>query len=120
MAHFAQLENNIVIQVIVVNNNDLLDENGNESEAKGIEFCTNLLGGIWKQTSYNGTIRKNYAGVGYTYDATLDAFIAPKPFNSWVLNQDSCLWEAPVACPTDENAYYWDETTISWIKNDKL
>ncbi len=96
MAHFAQLENNIVKQVIVVSNQDILDENGQESEEKGIAFCSNLLGGTWKQTSYNGKIRKNYAGIGYTYDEGRDAFIAPKPYNSWLLNESTCQWESPI------------------------
>ena len=114
MAHFAKLENNIVTQVIVVSNQDILDENGQESEQKGIDFCSNLLGGTWIQTSYNGKIRKNYAGVGYTYDEGRDAFIAPKPFASWVLVEDTCQWKAPVDMPTDDKKYSWDEPTTSW------
>ena len=114
MAHFCKLENNIVTQVIVVANQDILDENGQENEQKGIDFCSNLLGGTWKQTSYNGNIRKNYAGVGYTYDETLDAFIAPKPFNSWVLDETTAQWKAPVNMPTDDKRYTWDEATTSW------
>lgn len=94
MAHFAQLdETNIVTQVIVVHNNELLD-NDVESEAKGIAFCQSLLGGNWVQTSYNGNIRKNYAGIGYSYDPVRDAFIPPKPEQGeWVLNEDTCKWE---------------------------
>jgi hypothetical protein len=94
MAHFAQLdESNIVTQVIVVHNNELLD-NGVESEAKGAAFCQSLLGGNWIQTSYNGNIRKNFAGIGYTYDSARDAFIPPKPEEgNWVLNEDTCIWE---------------------------
>ena len=85
MAHFAQLDdNNTVLQVIVVHNNECLDENGNESEAVGVAFCQSLLGGNWKQTSYNGNMRFNYAGIGYQYDAIRNAFIAPKPYPSWV------------------------------------
>jgi hypothetical protein len=114
MAHFAQLENNIVTKVIVVANQDILDENGQESEQKGIDFCSNLLGGTWKQTSYNGNIRKNYAGIGYTYDEGRDAFIAPKPFNSWLLDETTCQWKAPVDMPTDDKMYSWDEDTLSW------
>ena len=114
MAHFAKLENNVVTQVIVVSNQDILDENGQESEQKGIDFCSNLLGGTWKQTSYNGRIRKNYAGVGYTYDETLDAFISPKPFNSWVLDETTAQWKAPVDYPTDEGKYTWNEETLTW------
>ena len=115
MAHFAKLDNdNNVIQVIVVNNNDILDENGNESEEVGINFCTQLLGGIWKQTSYNGNFRKNYAGIGYTYNEELDAFIPTKPFSKWVLNETTCQWEAPVAYPTDEKMYTWNDNKGEW------
>lgn len=117
MAHFAQLdEDNIVTQVIVVHNNELLDENGQESEVKGIEFCSNLLGGTWVQTSYNGSFRKNYAGIGCIYDRARDAFVAPQPFQSWVLNEQTCLWEAPTQMPTDGKMYHWDEPTISWVQ----
>ena len=114
MAHFAKLENNIVTQVIVVSNQDILDENGQESEQKGIDFCSNLLGGTWKQTSYNAKIRKNYAGVGYTYDEVRDAFIPPKPYNSWLLDETKAQWKAPVDYPTDDKKYTWDEDTTSW------
>ena len=114
MAHFAQLEHNIVTKVIVVANQDILDEQGQESEQKGIDFCSNLLGGNWKQTSYNGTIRKNYAGVGYTYDETLDAFIAPKQYPSWILDETICQWKAPVDMPTDDKEYYWNEEIQNW------
>jgi hypothetical protein len=116
MAHFAQLENNIVTKVIVVANQDILDENGQESEQKGIDFCSNLLGGTWKQTSYNGRIRKNYAGIGYTYDEGRDAFIAPKPYNSWLLDETTAQWKAPVDMPTDNKKYTWDEATTSWVE----
>jgi hypothetical protein len=117
MAHFAQLdENNVVLQVIVVNNSDCLDGNSNESEAVGVAFCQSLLGGNWKQTSYNGTMRKNYAGIGYQYDATRDAFIPPKPYSSWLLNEATCLWNAPVSYPTDDKKYQWDEPTTSWVE----
>lgn len=95
MAHFAQLDNNdAVIQVIVVHNNELLD-NGVESEAKGIAFCKSLFGEDtrWVQTSYNGNIRKNYAGIGFTYDEPRDAFIPPKPEGNWVLDEDTCNWK---------------------------
>lgn len=114
MAHFAQLDNNNnVIQVIVVHNNELL-ENGVESESKGIAFCQSLFGGNWKQTSYNGNIRKNYAGIGFTYDTARDAFIPPKPYASWVLDEDTCRWQAPVQYPTDDKRYNWNESTLSW------
>ena len=116
MAHFAQLdENNIVTQVIVVHNNELMLD-GEESEDKGILFCKSLYGSDtkWKQTSYNGNFRKNYAGIGYTFDKDRNAFIAPKPYDSWVLNETNCLWEAPAPYPTDGKNYIWNEDTISW------
>jgi hypothetical protein len=117
MAHFAQLnEENLVTQVIVVANQDTADQDGVENEAIGIEFCTNLLGGKWKQTSYNANIRKNYAGVGYKYDAALDAFIPPQPFASWTLNNETAQWEAPTPYPTDDKKYTWDEATTSWVE----
>ena len=119
MAHFAKLENNVVTQVIVVSNQDILDEQGQESEEKGIAFCSNLLGGTWKQTSYNGNIRKNYAGIGYTYDEGRDAFIPPKPYNSWLLDETTCQWKAPVDYPTDDKRYTWNEETLAWdVVND--
>lgn len=119
MAHFAKLdENNVVLEVHVVHNNELLDENGQESEAKGIAFLTTWSGGYtnWKQTSYNGNMRKNYAGIGFTYDAQRDAFIAPKPFPSWSLDESTCRWTAPVPMPTDDKRYRWDEPTLSWVE----
>ena len=98
MAHFARLDSNkIVEQVIVISNDQLLDDNGNESEALGKAFCNSLIAGDWVQTSYNGKIRKNYAGIGFTYDATRDAFIAPKPDNSIGFNEDTCQWVVPHA-----------------------
>jgi hypothetical protein len=115
MAHFAEIGlNNVVQQVIVVHNNELLDENGVEQESKGQEFCRNLLGGTWAQTSYNGSFRKNFAGAGYTYDSTRDAFIAPKPYNSWILDEETCQWQPPIPVPDTENMYAWDEETTSW------
>ena len=117
MAHFAQLdENSVVLQVIVVNNSECLDENGIESETVGVAFCQSLLGGNWKQTSYNGTIRKNYAGIGFTYDSTRDAFIPSKPYASWTLNETTCLWDSPIPYPTDGKNYQWDEPTTSWVE----
>lgn len=114
MAHFAELdENNMVLRVIVVHNNDCLDANGDESEAVGVAFCQNLFGGNWKQTSYNGNFRKHYAGIGYTYDAALDAFIAPQPFPSWSLDAD-CNWQAPVPHPNDGEMYRWNEEAQTW------
>lgn len=117
MAHFAKLdENNIVLAVHVVNN-DVITIDGVESEQAGIDFLTELHGhASWKQTSYNGSFRKNYAGQGMTYDASRDAFIESKPFPSWILNETTCRWEAPVAFPSDGKRYTWDETTVSWIE----
>ena len=116
MAHFAEIGlNNVVIRVIVVHNNELLDENGIEQESLGINFCNNLLGGTWLQTSYNGNFRKNYACEGFVYDSDRDAFIPPQPFDSWTLNEDLCIWEAPTEYPTDGNRYIWNEETLSWI-----
>ena len=116
MAHFAQLdENNVVTQVIVVANKDTADANGVEKEYIGAAFCEKLFGGTWKQTSYNGNFRKNYAGIGYTYNADIDAFVPPKPFPSWVLNNDTAQWEAPVPMP-EGGMYSWDEATGSWIE----
>jgi hypothetical protein len=121
MAHFAQLdENNVVTQVIVVSNNELLDASGVEREEMGIGFCQRLFGGNWKQTSYNHNLRKRYAGIGYTYNAELDAFVPPKPFPSWVLDNDEANWKAPVAAPADmgmgegQKMYTWNESTTSW------
>lgn len=115
MAHFAKIDdNNIVTQVVVVNNDNCLDENGIESEAVGTAFCESTFGGTWKQTSYNGNIRKNYAGIGFSYDPELDAFVAPKPFPSWVLDVETATWQAPVAMPGDANLYQWNEETLSW------
>ena len=117
MAHFAQLnDENLVTQVIVVANQDTADKDGIENEAIGIEFCTNLLGGRWVQTSYNANIRKNYAGIGYKYDATLDAFIPPQPFESWTLNEETAQWEAPTPYLDDGKRYSWDEATTSWVE----
>jgi hypothetical protein len=116
MAYFAKLdENNIVLEVHSVHNNELL-VNGVEVEAKGVAFLVMWSGGypFWKQTSYNGKFRKLFAGIGYTYDPSRDAFIPPKPYNSWTLNEDTCLWQPPVAQPDDGNMYEWDEESLSW------
>jgi hypothetical protein len=117
MAHFAKLdENNNVLAVHVVNN-DVITIDGNESEQAGIDFLTSLHGHtLWKQTSYNGNIRKNYAGIGFTYDAGRDAFIAPQPYGSWTLNETTCQWEPPVAYPTDGKRYGWFEPNQQWIE----
>jgi hypothetical protein len=126
MASFAKIGlNSKVIEVLSVHNNVLKDSNGVEQEVNGIDFLTKLTGwAIWKQTSYNTVggvhikggvpFRKNHAGIGYTYDEDRDAFIPPKPFNSWILNEDTCLWNAPVAKPQDNNQYKWNESTLTW------
>jgi hypothetical protein len=116
MASFAKLGlNNKVIEVLSVHNNELLDSNGVEQEVNGIDFLTKLTGyPVWKQTSYNNNIRKNHAGIGYTYDEDRDAFIPKKPYNSWTLNETTCNWEAPVALPDTKNKYTWNETTTTW------
>jgi hypothetical protein len=115
MAHFAKLdENNVVTEVIVVGNKDTSDVNGVEKEYIGAAFCERLFGGTWKQTSYNANFRKNYAGVGFAYNASIDAFVPPKPFDSWVLNNTTANWEAPVAMPSDGKTYTWNESTTSW------
>jgi|TARA_B110000483_G_C17817873_1_gene397759 hypothetical protein len=111
MAHFAKLGiGNIILTVEVVSNDIAL------TEQAGVDFLNNLHGSrdVWKQTSYNNNIRKNFAGVGYSYDQTRDAFIPKKPYNSWVLNEDTCRWEAPVALPDTENRYNWNETNQTW------
>lgn len=116
MAHFAELdENNIVLRVIVIDNENMLDANNQENENIGAQFCQNLLGGTWIQTSYNKTFRKNYASSGYTYDENLDAFVPPKPYNSWILNEETARWYPPIPKPTDGNEYIWNEETLSWM-----
>lgn len=121
MAHFAELnENNIVQRVVVVDNKDCLDANNVESEAVGTAFCHNLLGGTWKQTSYNANFRKNYAGIGYVYDSSKDAFIPPKTFSKWILNEETCQWEAPIAYPDDEKFYIWNDNKGEWEESSLL
>lgn len=122
MAYFARIENNIVTQVLAI---------PDDQEHRGQEFLSEDLGlsGIWIQTSYNTKggvhieggipLRKNYAGIGYTYDSDLDAFIPPKPYPSWVLVEYSCLWSPPVPYPNDGNFYIWDEEVIGWIESDE-
>ena len=123
MAHFAKIGlNNKVIEVHVVANDVLKDSNGIEHEINGIKFLTEITyWPIWKQTSYNSTIRKNYAGPGYTYDEDRDAFIPPKPYNSWILNEETCRWDPPVVRPEltneeieDKKYYNWNEETQQW------
>jgi hypothetical protein len=114
MAHFAKLdENNIVLEVNVVNN-DVLDPLN--EEGSGIAFLTEWSGGYtnWKQTSYNGSMRKNYAGIGYEYRSDLDAFISPQPYPSWVLDEETCQWEAPTPYPTNGGTYKWVEEDLNW------
>ena len=116
MAHFAELDaNNVVLRVVVVDNKDTSNAAGVEKEYIGAAFLENVLGGTWKQTSYNGNMRKNYAGVGYTYDAQRDAFVPPKPFASWVLDENTCQWAAPVAQPNDGQIYQWNEESQTWV-----
>ena len=130
MASFAKIGlNSKVIQVVSVHNNELKDSNGVEQENIGINFLINLTGwSIWKQTSYNtyagehklgGTpLRKNHASIGYTYDEDRDAFIPKKPYDSWILNEETCRWEAPVVKPDDGQNYDWNETTKQWDLNE--
>lgn len=114
MAHFAELdENNFVKQVIVVHNNELLDENNNESEAKGIAFCQSLFGGNWVQTSYNASFRKHFAGINSFYNPQLDIFSTPKNYASWILDEETYTWIPPVPKP-DSGIWEWDENTLSW------
>ena len=128
MAYFAQLDgSNTVLQVIAIENSDILDENGDESEAMGIALCRSFLGAStnWKQTSYNNRVRGKYAGIGFSYDPTRDVFIQPKPdgYASWTYNYTRCVWEAPVAYPNRDADgydvaappfYTWDEDNRRW------
>tara|TARA_Y100000114_G_C11643658_1_gene270571 strand:- start:343 stop:705 length:363 start_codon:yes stop_codon:yes gene_type:complete len=116
MAHFAKIGmNGKVVEIQVVHNDELLDADKVEQEALGIDFLTKLTGwALWKQTSYNHNFRKNYAGVGYIYDEDRDAFIAPKPFNSWTLDETTCRWQPPVDKPTDGKPYSWNEENQTW------
>jgi hypothetical protein len=115
MAHFAQLDdNNKVTQVITVSDNDIKTSLGNESEEMGKELCSRLFGGNWIQTSFNKKFRKHYAGIGYYYDSKLDAFVPPKPFESFILNEETCMWEAPKPRPVGDKYYFWDESVLDW------
>jgi hypothetical protein len=117
MAHFAKLDsNNIVIDVVRVNNEVILKADGTESELKGKQFLNNLLGSAtWVQTSYNGNFRNCYAGIGYTYDSDRDVFIMPKPYPSYVLNEETLIYEAPITHPSDKVGCEWDEDNQEWI-----
>jgi hypothetical protein len=116
MAHFAEIdENSLVTRVVVVNNNELLDDNGEEQPQKGIDFLVNLLGGRWIQTSYNNRIRKCYAGIGFLYDEVRDVFVPPQRFPSWIFNEITWRWEAPVPYPS-EGIYVWDEEIKNWVE----
>lgn len=118
MAHFAEIDSKKIVKRVIVTDNDMPNE--------GLDWLVENLGGTWIQTSYNtrggvheggGTpLRKNYAGIGFKYDATLDAFIPPKPYDSWILNEETCLWDAPTPMPTDGKAYAWDEASASWVE----
>lgn len=115
MAHFAQIDNNNkVLQVIVIHNNELLDESGNEDEQKGKEFASNLFAGKWVQTSYNAKFRGKYAGIGDTYNAEEDIFISLQPYPSWI--RFGSFWKAPVDLPEDGKQYKWDEDSLKWVE----
>ena len=122
MAHFAKINvnTNQVVHVSVVDNWNLVDGEGNEVDAIGIAYLESVHGSdsnyIWRQTSYNGNLRKNYAGIGMTWDAGRNAFIPPKPFNSWTLNEDTCRWDPPTPMPNDGKMYSWNEETLSWVE----
>jgi hypothetical protein len=121
MAYFAKLGiDNMVLGVFAVNNVDTMTPQGEEREEIGVEFLQKVTGHeTWKQTSYNGRIRKNYAGIGYTYDSTRDAFIPPKPYSSWTLDENTCNWKPSTPAPTTENkTYTWNESTLSWDEHD--
>jgi hypothetical protein len=110
MSHFAELDqNNIVIRVLVGDNN---------MPNEGYDWFVENLGGTWVQTSYNANFRKNYAGIGFTYDSERDAFIPPKPFESWILDEDTCFWKSPTPCPTEGFTYSWNEAELAWELRD--
>ena len=108
MAHFAELDENNIVTTVLVTDNDFPNE--------GYDWLVETFGGRWIQTSYNATIRKNFAGIGFSYDETRDAFIPPKPFESWLLSEETCNWEAPKPYPTDGKLYNWDEESQEWIE----
>ncbi len=108
MSHFAELDENNVVLRVLVGDNDLPNE--------GYDWFVENLGGRWVQTSYNANFRKHFAGIGYIYDEALDAFIPPKPFESWILDEETCLWQPPVPMPEDGKLYYWNEESLTWIE----
>jgi|LakMenE18May11ns_1017448.scaffolds.fasta_scaffold9445533_2 hypothetical protein len=122
MAHFAKINvnTNQVVHISVVDNWNIVDGEGNEVESIGIAYLESVHGSdsnfIWRQTSYNNNMRKNYAGIGMTWDAGRNAFIPPKPFNSWTLNEDTCRWDPPTPMPNDGKMYSWNEETLSWVE----
>tara|TARA_B100000029_G_scaffold356983_1_gene349814 strand:+ start:277 stop:648 length:372 start_codon:yes stop_codon:yes gene_type:complete len=119
MAHFAKLDNNNKVIKVHVVHNEAIMKDGVEDEATGVSFLRtlhNIPAAQFVQTSYNGTFRKNYAGVGYTYDRDKDAFVPPQPFASWSLDDDTCTWKAPVDFPEDGKKYYWDEDNTAWVE----
>ena len=129
MAHFVEIDAlQRVIRVLVVEDKDTQDKDGNEVDSIGMKYLNDAFGGTWLKTSYNtvgnthalgGTpFRKNYAGIGFTYDSTKDAFIAPQPYPSWTLNASTCLWEAPVTRPDDGKVYEWNEETTNWVERE--
>ncbi len=124
MAHFAEIDSNldnVVLRVLVIGNDDILDENGEENEAIGIAFCKSLFGEEteWKQTSYNNTFRKNYAGQGWFYDEGRDAFVPPQPYDSWSLDEETCHYLPPSWPPNNTEQWIWDEATVSWVLPDE-
>jgi hypothetical protein len=116
MAHYTKIGKGSIVTRVHVLDNEVLLKDGKEDEATGAEFLQNIHGNkdLYIQTSYNGTFRKNYAGIGYKYDLARDAFIEPKPFDSWILDEDTCRWDAPIPRPDDDKTYVWDEDTTSW------
>lgn len=108
MAHFAELDENNVVTRVVVTDNDAPNE--------GYDWLVENLGGSWVKTSYTSRIRKHFAAVGYTYNEALDAFVPPKPFESWTLDEETCLWQPPVAMPNNDKIYNWDEDSLSWVE----
>jgi hypothetical protein len=121
MAYFAQLNDENIIEQVIAISNDVVPDPAPDNEQLGIDYIVNTLGlaGTWLQTSYHGKFRYNYAAVGGTYDANADAFIGPKPYESWIINETNYTWEAPVPRPTEPGVYYWNESTQSWESFDE-